>query len=213
MPKFALLHTNYIVVGSVLLASSAFFLSQFLFGAIATPIESPAAPDVSVKAPLVPRRHKHDPTYGGTDTNANQSLAGTYTCFNDGTWAHQAQINLTIPHICGEPVHDVPEFTPFSLTPNADGAYNHQLSYYRLNWLCFDISQDCDATLKNGDTYAYFTGNDLRTDHANKEACQYALGRTNDLCHGDNGYTRGGWFTYIDGTSYGFDPQTNGNNQ
>ena len=210
MPRFILVHTNYIVVESVLLASSAFFFSQFLFGTIATPIESPVSPDVFVKAPLVARDKE---TYSGTDTNANANLAGTYTCYKYGTWVRQTETDIPINNICGEPVHDVPQFTPFSFTPNADGAYNPQVSAYELSWRCFDISADCDATPQTGDAYIYFNGDDLTPAHANTAACEYALGRARDLCHGDNGYTRGGWFTYIDGTSYGFDPQTDGKNQ
>ena len=198
------------MVGSVLLASSVFFFSQFLFTTIATPIESPVSPDVSVKASLVARDKG---TYSGTDTNVNASLAGTYTCYKEGTWARQTEIDIPINHICGEPVYDVPQFTPFSFFPNADGAYNPQVSAYDLTWRCFDISSDCDATPQHNDIYIYFDGNNLTPDHANAAACEYGLGRARDLCHGDNGYTRGGWFTFIDGTSYGFDPQTNGKNQ
>ena len=211
MPEVTLLHTNYIfVVGSVLLASSVFFFSQFLFATIATPIESSILPDVSVKAPLIARAKA---TYSGTDTNINASLAGTYNCYNDGTWARQTEIDIPINYICGEPVHDVPQFTPFSFIPNADGAYNPQVSVYQLSWRCFDVSSNCDSTPKYGDYYLYFNGDDLTPAHANAAACEYALGRARDLCHGDNGYTRGGWFTYTDGTSYGFDPQKNGKNQ
>ena len=211
MPRFTLLHTNYIVVGSGLLASSAFFFSQFLFATIATPIESPVSPDVSVNAPLVARDNKA--TYSGTDTNANISLAGTYNCYKEGTWVRQTEVNIPINNTCGEPVHDVPEVQPFSFVPNADGAYNTQLSVYSLSWHCFDVSTNCDDRINNGDIYIYFDGNDLRREHANVEMCEYGLGRARDLCHGDNGYTRGGWFTFSDGTSYGFDPQRQGKNQ
>ena len=210
MSKLTLLHTDYILVGFVLFVSSAFFFSRFLFATIATPIESPVSPDDSVKAPLVARDKA---TYSGTDTNANASLAGTYTCYKDGTWVRQTEIDIPITHVCGEPVHDVPEFIPFSFIPNADGAYNPQVSPYQLSWRCFDVSSDCDSALRHGDTYIYFDGNDLTREHANVAACEYAFGRARDLCHGDNGYTRGGWFTYIDGTSYGFDPQLFGKNQ
>ena len=195
----------------MLLASSAFFLSQFLFATIAIPVESPALPDVSVKAPLVARGGPA--IYSGTDTNANASLAGTYSCYKEGTWARQTEMDIPFNHTCGEPVHDVPQFTPFGLKPNADSAYPPQVTYYDLNWRCFDISTNCDSQIQNNDIYIYLNGDALTSAHANVESCEYALGRARDLCHGDNGYTRGGWFTFLDGTSYGFDPQRSGKNQ
>ena len=198
------------MVGSVLLASSAFFISRFLFAITATPIESPVSLDISVKAPLTARDKQ---TYSGTDTNVNASLAGTYNCYKGGTWARQTEMDIPITHICGEPVYDVPQFTPFSFVPNADGAYNPQQSAYDLDWRCFDVSSNCDPTPQQGGVYIYFNGDDLTPAHANTAACEYALGRARDLCHGNNGYTRGGWFTYIDGASYGFDPQTDGKNE
>ena len=211
MAEFTLLHTNYIVLGSLLLASSALLLSQFFFATIATPVESPVSPDVSVKAPLVARGGPT--TYTGTDTNANASLVGTYTCYKEGTWVRQSEMDIPINHTCGQPVYSVPQFTPFGLKPNADGAYPPEGTDYDLSWRCFDISTGCDSNIQNNDVYIYLNGDALTPAHANVESCEYALGRARDLCHGDNGYTRGGWFTFLDGASYGFDPQRNGKNQ
>ena len=198
------------MVGLVFLVSSAFFISQFISTTIATPIESYDSPDVSVKALLVARQKG---TYSGTDANVNASLVGTYNCFKGGTWARQTECTTPIQHVCGEPVYDVHEFTPFSLQPNADGAYNPQQTLYQLNQACFDISANCDDTPQSGKANIYFDAHIGDATHANTADCVYAMGRIRDLCHGDNGWTRGGWFTFTDGTSYGLDPQTNGKNE
>ena len=193
----------------MLLASFAVLVSQFA-STFATPIESHLSPDVFDKAPLVARQKG---TYGGTDANINASLAGTYNCYNGGTWVLQPALDIPINEICGEPVHDVLDFTPFSLIPNADGAYPRQASDYQMSEVCFDVSANCDGTPQKGKSYVHFTGDITEAMHANRADCEYALGRTRDLCHGKNNYTRGGWFTFIDGTSYGLDPTKVGGNQ
>ena len=201
------LHTNYMMAGSMLLASTAFLISQLASATFATPIDSQLSPKDSVKAPLVARQKG---TYSGTDTNVNASLAGTYNCFKGGTWVLQTQTNTPIDQICGAPVYDDIEVTPFSLIPNADGAYSAQQSDYQLDVVCFDVSHDCDNTPPNQHAYLHLNADIQDAAHANMEDCQYALGRVRDLCHDNKGYTRGGWFTFIDGTSYGFDPSRNG---
>ena len=204
------LSTDYITAGFILLASSAMFLFHFTITTFATPIESHLSPGVSEKAPLVARQKG---TYSGVDANVNASLSGTYNCFNGGTWALQTALNIPITEICGGPVYQVLEFSPFSLQPNADGAYPQQTSDYQLSQVCFDVSANCDATPQKGKYYVHFNGDIQSPAHANMVDCEYALGRVRDLCHGKNGWTRGGWFTYIDGTSYGMDPSKNGGNQ
>ena len=198
------------MAGLTLLASSAVFLSHFAFTTFATPIDSHLSPGDSDKAPLVPRQKG---TYSGTDANANVSLSGTYNCFRGGSWALQTALDTPINETCGGPAYDVLDFEPFSLQPNADGAYPQQATDYQLSQVCFDVSANCDDTPQKGKYYVYFNGDIKSPMHANTADCEYALGRVRDLCHGKNGWTRGGWFTYIDGTSYGMDPSKNGGNE
>ena len=194
----------------MLLAGFAFLISQFAATTSATPIESRPSSDTFAKSPLIARQAG---TYSGVDTNVNASLAGTYNCFRGGTWALQTALNIPINQICGAPVYDVLDFTPFSLIPNADGAYPAQQSDYQLSVLCFDVSENCADSPQKGDGYIHFNGDIRAPAHANIADCEYALGRVRDLCHGKNGWTRGGWFTFIDGTSYGLDPSRVGQNQ
>ena len=198
------------MAGSMLLASSAFFISHFVATTFATPINSHQSPDLSITAPLVARQKG---TYSGTDANVDQNLTGIYNCFRGGTWVRQTELNIPINNICGEPVYDVLEFTPFSLTPNDDGAYPPEQSDYQLEQGCFDVSHACDDTPQKGTAYVHFNADIRGPTHATKAYCEYALGRVRDLCHGENGWTRGGWFTFIDETSYGLDPSRNGKDQ
>lgn len=194
---------------SMLLASSAVFISYLASTTFATPIESQPSLDVSVKAPLVARQKG---TYNGIDA-LNASLAGTFNCYKGGTWALQDALDISINGICGTPVYDVLDFTPFSFVPNADGAFPPQQSDYQLDQVCFDVSLNCDSPAVKGKGYIHYTG-DIRTaTHANTADCEYAMGRVRDICHGTNGWTRGGWYTFSDGTSYGLDPSKNGESQ
>lgn len=61
--------------------------------------------------------------------------------------------------------------------------------------------------------YLHYTADIQSATHANTADCEYAMGRVRDICHGTNGWTRGGWYTFSDGTSYGLDPSTNGKSQ
>ena len=61
--------------------------------------------------------------------------------------------------------------------------------------------------------YIHYTANIQSVTHANTADCEYAMGRVRDICHGTNGWTRGGWYTFEDGTSYGLDPSVNGGSQ
>lgn len=203
------LPTNCIIAGTMLLASSAVFISQIASTTFASPIESYPSPDVLAKAPLVAREKD---TYSGTDA-LNASLAGTFNCYKGGTWALQDALDTSINEICGTPVYQPLEFTPFSFVPNADGAYPPQQSDYQLAQVCFDISVECDSTPAKGTGYVHYTGNIQAATHANTADCEYAMGRVRDICHGTNGWTRGGWYTFRDGTSYGLDPSKNGGSQ
>lgn len=203
------LPTNLILAGSMLLASSAVFISLFASTTLATPIQSHSSPDVSLKAPLVARQKG---TYSGTDA-LNASLAGTFNCYKGGTWALQDALDVSINQVCGAPVYQVLDFTPFSLVPNADGAYPPQQSDYQLAQVCFDVSANCDSTPVKGKGYIQYTGDIQGATHANTADCEYAMGRVRDICHGKNGWTRGGWYTFSDGTTYGLDPSRNGESQ
>ena len=197
------------ILGSILLASAALFTSQLVATAFAAPTESYLSPNVLIKAPLIARQKG---TYSGTDA-LNATLAGTFNCYKGGTWALQHAIDVSVKQVCGAPVYQVPEFTPFSLVPNADGAYPPQVSDYQFDQSCFDVSTDCDSTPTKGSVYIKYTADIQSATHANTADCEYAMGRVRDICHGTNGWTRGGWYTFQDGTSYGLDPSTNGKSQ
>ena len=115
--------TNCISARSRLLASSAGLVSHFASITSATPFESQPSLNVSVKAPLVVRQKG---TYSGTDA-LNASLAGTFNYCKGGTWALQGTLDMSIPQVCGAPVYDLLDFTPFSLVPNADSAFPPQI--------------------------------------------------------------------------------------
>lgn len=200
---------TYIITGSVLLASSAIFISQLASTTFATPIESDPSPDVSSRAPLVARQAG---TYSGTDA-LNASLAGTFNCYKGGTWALQDNLDTPINEVCGAPVYEVLDFTPFSFVPNADGAYPSQVSNYQEDQVCFDVSVNCDSTPVKGKGYISYTADIQGATHANTADCEYALGRVRDICYCKNGWTKGGWYTFGDGTSYGLDPSVNGGSQ
>ena len=202
--------TNHVISGSILLASFAGLVSYFTSTTFATPIDSRPSPDVFSKTPLVARQKG---TYSGADS-LNASLAGTFNCYKGGTWALQGQLDISNVQVCGAPVYEVPDFTPFSFVPNADGAYPPEQSDYQLAQVCFDVSANCDPTPQNGKVYIHYTGDIMGPAHANRADCEYAMGRVRDICHGNNGWTRGGWYTFSDdGTSYGLDPSTNGGSQ
>ena len=193
----------------MLLTSFATVISLFSSATFATPIESPLSPHVPVKAPLLARQAG---TYGGVDTNINASLAGTYSCYKGGTWVLQTELDIPIHNICGAPAWDSLEFQKFSFDPTAEGAYPNQESFYQLHAGCFVITPNCDPTPPKNQAYVKLTADIVSATHANMGDCEYALGRLQTLCHGDNGWTRGGYYTFIDGTTYGADPARNGGN-
>ena len=202
--------TNSIIAGSMLVASSAIFVSRLASTTVAgTAIESHPSPDGFTQGPLVTRQ---EGTYSGSDS-LNVSLAGTFSCYKGGTWALQDALDISINEVCGAPVYQVLDFTPFSLIPNADGAYPPQVSNYQLDQVCFDVSVNCDSTPVKGKGYIAYTGDIQGATHANMVDCEYAMGRVRDICHGNNGWTRGGWYTFHDGTTYGLDPSVNGGSQ
>ena len=195
---------KHTVAEMMLLVSCVVAISQLTYTAFAAPVESHPSPDASVKAPLIARQAG---TYSGNDA------LGTYNCYKGGTWALQTSLNNSIYKICGDPVYDTPEFTPFSFLPNADGAYPQQQSDYQQEQGCFDVSTNCDSSPQKGKDYLHYTADIAAAQHANTADCEYAMGRVRDLCHGNNGWTRGGWYTFTDGTSYGCDVSHNGSNQ
>ena len=186
------------------------FLSHLAFTTFATPIESKLSPDVFDKYPLVARQKGTDHY---TDANVNESLAGTYDCFKGGTWALQKSIDEPIVRVCGGSAYQTRVFTPLILEPIADGTYPPSASVYQLSENCFTDSVDCDPSGTKGTYYLYFNADIRASLHAVPEYCEYALGRVRDLCHGENSWSRGGWFTFIDGTSYGVDPSKNGGSE
>ena len=149
-------------------------------------------------------------TRGGSTYSGNDALdpnrAGTFTCFKDGTWQPQQWITSTWDQACSTAEHD-DDNHHFSFTPSADGTYPHQEVDHEYA-VCTPQPPYADAC--NAFGYVKYTGDIKAPAHANTEDCEYAMERVVAICHGDNQDTRGGWYTFSDGTSYGADPGIEG---
>ena len=178
------------------------------YTAFAAPVESDPSPDASVNAPLIARQAG---TYSGNDT----TRGGVFNCYKGGTWALQTSLNNSIGPVCGDAAssYDHQQYQGFSFVPNPDKTYSQQQSVYQQQQGCFTVSTNCDSSPKKGQDFLLYTADIAYAKHANTADCEYAMETVRDACHGDNGYTRGGWYTYADGTSYGCDVSHNGSNQ
>ena len=194
------------IAGMMLLVSYVVTISQFTYTACAAPVESDPSLDASVNAPLIARQAG---TYSGNDS------LGEFNCYKGGTWALQSSLNNSIAPVCGDrtSAYDHQQFQGFSFAPNPDGSYSQQQSVYQQEQGCFTTSTNCDSSPVKGKDFLLYTADIAYAQHANTADCEYAMEVVRDACHGDNGYTRGGWFTYPDGTSYGCDVSHNGSNQ
>ena len=196
-----------IIAGMMLFVSYVVAISQFTYTACATPVESDPSLDASVNAPLIARQRG---TYSGNDT------LGEFYCYRGGTWALQTSFNNSIGPVCGNSTNasDHPQYQPFSFQANPDGSYSQQQSLYQQEQRCFVTStSNCDSSAQNGNNFLLYTALIETKQHANPRDCEHAMETVRDACHGDNGFTRGGWYTYTDGTSYGCDVSHNGSNQ
>ena len=198
---------KHTIAEMMLLISYVFTISQLAYTAFAAPVESDPSSDASAKAPLIARQRG---TYSGDDSSGN---GGRYYCYNGGTWALQTSLNSSLYLICGAEAYDAHQFQGFSFKPLADGTYSQQESDYQQTGNCFTTSKNCDSSPQKGQDYIHYTAVISTSQHNNTADCEHAIETVRDMCHGEHGYTRGGYYTYTDGTTYGADVSHNGSNQ
>ena len=180
-------------------------LSHFVTGVTVLSLCAP----FTYPSPIVSREQnlhrRQRGAYWGADDDGT-GHPGSYFCYRGGTWYKQADIAGLWDQACSNSTSITYDTQHFSYAPNADGSYTDQSVRHEVYSQCLENSVTtilCQDTGFEVDFRATFES----ANHANQSDCQWAMKRVNDVCHGKHNDTRGGWFEFQDGSTYGFDPQ------
>lgn len=151
-------------------------------------------------------------TYDGTDNfDGIPTHAGTFDCFRDEFRLHQSELTAMWDQACTNTTSIQDDDAHFSYVPNPDNktyplqSVTHQIQNGQLH------NETADGQVVSGwrdsghelDMTAQFHG----PTHATTEECQWVMQRITAICHGENGFSRGGWWEFADDkTTYGIDP-------